>query len=63
MAWLGSRLHLDGRAYAAVLGLALLSAGWLLAGGGRRAWYDGTRSLSLPLALLAGAGLGFLWPA
>jgi hypothetical protein len=60
MAWWGSRLHLDGRAYAAVLGLALLSAGWLLAGGGRRSWDDATRQPTLPLALLAGGGLGFL---
>jgi hypothetical protein len=60
MAWLGSHLHLEGRAYAAVLGLALLSAGWLLAVGGGHAWDDGTRPPALPLALMAGAGLGFL---
>jgi uncharacterized protein len=29
-AWLGSRLHLDGRSYALVLGAALLAAGWFL---------------------------------
>jgi uncharacterized membrane protein YfcA len=60
MAWLGSRLHLDGRAYAAVLGLALFSAGWLLAGGGRRSWDNGTRPPALSLAFLVGGGLGFL---
>jgi hypothetical protein len=60
MAWLGSRLHLDGRAYAAVLGLALLSAGWLLAGGGQRVWDGEARKPTLALALLVGAGLGFL---
>lgn len=60
MAWLGSRLHLDGRAYAIVLSLALLSAGWLL-GWGRRSQEDGAgRAVALPMALLVGAGLGFL---
>ena len=35
LAWLGSRMHLDGRAYSLVLGVTLLLAGWLL-GWGRR---------------------------
>ena len=60
MAWLGSRLHLDGRAYSIVLGLALLAAGWLL-GWGRRAHDDEpARAVALPMALGVGAGLGFL---
>ena len=59
-AWLGSRFHLDGRAYAAVLGAALLAAGWFL-GWGRREPADApARPLGMPLALLAGGGLGFL---
>lgn len=35
LAWLGSRMHLEGRAYSLVLGVTLLLAGWLL-GWGRR---------------------------
>lgn len=60
-AWLGSRLHLEGAAYALVLGVALLAAGWFL-GWGRSASTDAppTRPLAWPLAVLAGGGLGFL---
>ena len=60
-AWLGSRLHLEGAAYALVLGAALLAAGWFL-GWGRSASTDAppTRPLTWPLAVLAGGGLGFL---
>jgi uncharacterized membrane protein YfcA len=59
-AWLGSRLHLEGAAYALVLGVALLVAGWFL-GWGRREQSDiPTRQLAWPLAVLAGGGLGFL---
>ena len=60
MAWLGSRLHLDGRAYSALLGLALLGAGWLLGWGGRRHNDAPTKPVALPLALTVGGGLGFL---
>ena len=60
MAWLGSRLHLEGRAYSIVLGVALLTAGWLL-GWGRRAQETGDITpVKLPLALGVGGGLGFL---
>jgi uncharacterized membrane protein YfcA len=60
MAWLGSRLYLDGRAYSLLLGLALLAAGWLL-GWGRRAREEPfAKPVSLPLALGLGGGLGFL---
>ncbi len=60
-AWVGSRLHLEGAAYALVLGVALLAAGWFL-GWGRSASRDAppTRPLAWPLAVLAGGGLGFL---
>lgn len=59
-AWLGSRIHLEGRVYALVLGSALLAAGWFL-GWGRREQTDAPlRPLGLPLAFLAGGGLGFL---
>lgn len=60
MAWLGSRLHLDGRAYSVVLGLALLSAGWLMGWGRRKTDDVETRPVALPMALGVGAGLGFL---
>lgn len=59
-AWLGSRLHLEGRPYAWVLGAALLAAGWFLAWGRRDAVEAPVRPLGLPIALLAGSGLGFL---
>ena len=60
-AWLGSRMHLEGTAYALVLGGALLAAGWFL-GWGRRAAADAppTRPIAWPLAVLAGGGLGLL---
>ena len=60
-AWLGSRMHLAGAAYALVLGGALLVAGWFL-GWGRSASRDAspTRTIAWPLAVLAGGGLGFL---
>ncbi len=60
-AWLGSRLHLEGAAYALVLGGALLAAGWFL-GWGRSTSADAspTRPIAWPLAVLAGGGLGFL---
>jgi uncharacterized membrane protein YfcA len=60
MAWLGSSLHLDGRAYSILLGVALLAAGWLL-GWGHRATKDAdARPVALPMALGVGGGLGFL---
>lgn len=60
-AWLGSRLHLEGGAYAMVLGAALLVAGWFL-GWGRPPTEanQSTRPPSLPLGLTAGGGLGLL---
>jgi uncharacterized membrane protein YfcA len=60
MAYLGSSLHLDGRAYSILLGIALGAAGWLL-GWGRRAAEDiEQRPVALPLALGVGGALGFL---
>ena len=60
LAWLGSRLHLEGRPYSMVLGIALLSAGWLL-GWGRRSQEEGPgKPVALPLALGVGGALGFL---
>lgn len=60
-AWLGSRLHLEGHAYALVLGAALLAAGWCL-GWPRRAAGAAAppEPPSLPVALVAGGGLGLL---
>ena len=61
-AWLGSRMHLEGTAYALVLGGALLVAGWFL-GWGRRAAADAPPTRPIAwwlLAVLAGGGLGFL---
>ena len=65
MAWLGSRLHLDGHTYSVVLGVALLAAGWLLNWGGicsivKRIWTPSWALFStgwccLCLALLYGA--------
>jgi uncharacterized membrane protein YfcA len=59
-AWLGSRMHLEGRAYALVLGVALLAAGWFLGWGRRKQENHPSRPVALPVALLAGTGLGFL---
>jgi uncharacterized membrane protein YfcA len=60
LAWLGSRMHLQGRAYAVVLGLALLAAGWLLGWGRREASDAPVKPASLPLVLVAGGVLGLL---
>ena len=60
LAWLGSRLHLEGRAYSLVLGVALLLAGWLLGWGRRGETETSPRALNLPLALITGAVLGLL---
>jgi len=60
MAWLGSWLHLDGRAYSLVLGVALLSAGWMLGWRPRPITEGSRRPVAMPYALGAGAGLGFL---
>ena len=59
-AWLGSKLHLEGRVYAYVLGATLLLAGWLLGWGRRHQDNETTRPLNLPLALVTGGGLGLL---
>lgn len=59
-AWLGSRVHLEGLGYGLVLGMTLLAAGWFL-GWGRRDQPDAAaRPIRLPLALVAGGGLGLL---
>jgi hypothetical protein len=60
LAWLGSRLHLEGRAAAIVLGLTLAAAGWMLGWGHRTSREAATRPPSLPLALAAGGALGLL---
>lgn len=59
-AWLGSRMHLTGQAYALVLGAALLAAGWFLGWGRREATETPARPFGWPIALLAGSCLGFL---
>jgi uncharacterized membrane protein YfcA len=59
LAWLGSRLHLDGRPYAVVLGVALATAGWLL-GWSRKASDVPPRAVNLPTAVGVGGALGFL---
>ena len=53
-------MHLEGRGYALVLGAALLAAGWFLGWGRREESGAPVRPLGLPVALLAGGGLGFL---
>jgi uncharacterized membrane protein YfcA len=60
LAWLGSRMQLDGRAYALVLGATLLAAGWLLGWGRREQNPAEPGPLKLPLLLAIGAGLGWL---
>lgn len=59
-AWLGSQMHLEGRAYALVLGGALAAAGWFLGWGRREHAEAAACPVALPVALLAGGGLGFL---
>jgi uncharacterized membrane protein YfcA len=60
LAWLGSRIHLEGRIYAVVLGLTLLGAGWML-GWSRRESIEATaKPAKLPLALATGGALGLL---
>lgn len=60
LAWLGSRMHLEGRAYSLVLGATLLGAGWLLGWARRSPEIETTRPVNLPLAFVAGGGLGLL---
>lgn len=60
LAWLGSHLHLEGRVYAGLLGVALLAAGALLGWGQRKVDPDTIRPVGWGLALMAGAALGFL---
>jgi uncharacterized membrane protein YfcA len=60
LAWLGSRLHLEGRAYAVVLGVALLAAGWFLGWARREHAEEPPRAMNCPLLLLVGGALGFL---
>lgn len=59
-AWLGSRMHLEGRGYAVTLGVALLAAGWFLGWGSREQENRSPRPIGLPAAFAAGGGLGFL---
>ena len=59
-AWLGSRLHLEGRTYAVVLGLTLLGAGWMLGWGQRDQGDAAIQPARLPLALASGGALGLL---
>jgi len=59
-AWLGSRMQLDGRAYALVLAAALLAAGWFLGWGRQDQAEAPARPIRLPLGLVAGGGLGLL---
>jgi uncharacterized membrane protein YfcA len=59
-AWLGSRMHLEGRAYSLVLGVTLLIAGWLLGWGRRPDDNETTRPLNLLFAFGTGGGLGLL---
>ncbi len=59
-AWLGSRMQLHGGYYAVLLGAALAAAGWFLARGRAETVAPAIRPMGLPLALAAGAGLGFL---
>ena len=60
LAWLGSRMQLEGRAYAFVLGATLLLAGWLLGWGRRAQDIETPRPLNVPLALVTGGALGLL---
>lgn len=59
-AWLGSRIDLEGRTYVAVLGVALLAAGWFLGWGRRDSEATPARVMAWPLALPIGGGLGLL---
>lgn len=60
LAWLGSRLHVDARVAAMVLGVALAAAAWFLGWGPQPEPGTPPRLAALPLVMLAGAGLGFL---
>lgn len=60
LAWLGSRLRLDGWVYEVLLGVALLLAGWLLGWGRRESPTDTVRKPPLGLAFCVGGGLGLL---
>jgi uncharacterized membrane protein YfcA len=59
-AWLGSQVHLSGRAYALVLGCALAATGWVLAFRREHQCDLPVRPLAIPVALGSGAALGFL---
>jgi uncharacterized membrane protein YfcA len=59
-AWLGSRLHLEGRTYAILLGLTLAGAGGMLGWGRRENSKTMTNPIRLPMALGTGAALGLL---
>lgn len=59
-AWVGSRMHLEGRGYALLLGVALAAAGWLLGWGRREQENSASQKPALPIALVAGGALGFL---
>ena len=59
-AWIGSRMHLEGRAYAVVLGLMLVGAGWMLGWAKREDPETALKAACLPVALGTGAALGLL---
>ncbi len=60
LAWLGSRLFLEGWVYSGLLGLALLTTGWLMGWGYKDRETCDLRPVTLPLAFAVGGGLGFL---
>lgn len=60
LAWLGSRLHFEGRTAAVTLGLTLLGAGWMLGWGRRDKAELPTQPARLPVAMAAGGTLGLL---
>lgn len=60
LAWLGSQMHLTGRAYGVVLGLTLAAAGVLLFMKPTANTVEAANRPKLPLALAVGAVLGLL---
>jgi uncharacterized membrane protein YfcA len=60
MAWLGSQMHLTGRAYGVVLGVTLALAGVLLAMGSKDSAVNEVKPPQPPVALGIGAVLGLL---
>jgi hypothetical protein len=60
LAWLGSRVQLEGRTYAVILGVTLAAAGWLLGWGRRPAAETARPRAPWPLLVVTGAALGCL---